>query len=135
MTVGSSQDREALDDLYSLSAAQIDLMPWEPVPGSSGVHQKVLWHLGTFVQALVRYDQGATGDGEPHLAAHHHLWVVSGAATVAGRRLDAGSYMHVPPGVRHRVEDVGPEGCLMLQMHRPHAPVEAERLAGSPTEA
>ncbi len=128
-----SENRAALADLTCVTSAQIDLMPWEPVPGSSGVHQKVLWHLGTFVQALVRYDEGATGQGEPHLAAHHHLWVVSGAATVAGRRLVAGSYMHVPPGVRHTVEDVGPEGCVMLQMHRPHAPTEAERLVGCGT--
>lgn len=121
--------REALGTLFSVDAAAIDGMSWEPVTGCPGVSDKILWRLGDFVEALVRYAPGATSPGRPHLAAHHHFWVVSGAATVAGRRLDAGSYMHVPPGVEHAVTEVGPEGFTVLQMHRPHAPVEAEALA------
>jgi hypothetical protein len=27
---------------------------------------------------------------------------------------------HVPPGAGHGVRDVGPEGCELLRMHRPH---------------
>jgi hypothetical protein len=37
--------------------------------------------------------------------------------------------MHVPPGARHPVSQIGPEGCTVLQMHRPHPPREAELLA------
>jgi mannose-6-phosphate isomerase-like protein (cupin superfamily) len=119
---------EALESLYSVDPQQIDELPWEPVPRCPGVDEKTLWRLGDFVEALIRYQPNATTPGAPHLAAHHHIWVVSGAAKMAGRRLTAGSYMHVPPGVRHQVEDVGGEGCTILQMHRPHPPREAESL-------
>jgi quercetin dioxygenase-like cupin family protein len=120
--------REALDGLYSVDAQHIDELPWEAVPECPGVHQKTLWRFGDFVQALVRYQPGSSTPGAPHLAAHHHIWVVSGAATMAGRRLVAGSYMHVPPGVLHTVEAVGSDGFTILQMHRPHPPREAEFL-------
>jgi hypothetical protein len=122
-------DRESLETLYAVNPVEIDGLPWTDVSGSPGVHEKVLWRLGAYVQALIRYEPGAETVGEPHLAAHHHIWVVNGAGTIAGRRLVQGSYMHVPPGVRHPVGDVGPEGLTLLQMHRPHAPVEAGRLA------
>ena len=120
--------RASLEQLVALNAMEIDGLPWEPVPDCPGVYEKELWRLGDFVQALIRYNTGATTMGKPLLAGHEHIWVVSGAATIAGRRMLAGSYLHVPPGQRHPVEDVGPEGCTLLQMHRPHAPVEAEQL-------
>ena len=126
---GKLSSREALESLYSLDPTQIDDLPWEPVNGFAGVHQKVLWQLGGFTQALINYQPGAETPGEAHLAAHHHIWVLSGAATIAGRRLVAGSYLHVPPDVVHPVTDVGPQGCTLLQMHRPHPFVSAERVA------
>jgi quercetin dioxygenase-like cupin family protein len=121
-------DRAALDLLFTIDAKQIDQLPWAPVPGCVGVDQKILWRFGDFVQALIRYEPGGSSRGEPHLAAHHHIWVVSGAATIGGRHLEAPSYLHVPPGVAHGVRDVEPEGCVLLQMHRPHPPREAETL-------
>lgn len=120
--------QEALSALHSLDATEIDAMEWEPVPDCPGVTDKVLWRFDDFVQALIRYEPGATSPGRPHYAAHHHLWVVSGSASVAGRLLTAGSYMHVPPRTLHPVTDVGPDGFVVLQMHRPHGPKEAERV-------
>lgn len=121
----------ALHDLLVLDVAAIQAIPWQPLDGCPGVEHKVLWRLGGFTQALVRYEPGSSTPGRPHLAAHHHLWVQSGSITIAGRRLGAGSYVHVPPGVRHRGSDVGPRGCTVLQMHRPHAPREGEDLVGA----
>jgi glyoxylate utilization-related uncharacterized protein len=94
-----------------------------------GVSQKVLWHVGGFRQALVRYEPGASTPGEPHLAAHHHIWVTHGELTFADHRMTAGSYAHVPPGHAHAAVDVGPDGCTLLQMHRPHPPLESQLLA------
>lgn len=127
-------EKQALQDLLALNPVEIDLLPWQPVDGCPGVHEKVLWRFADYVQALIRYEPGASTPGEPHLVAHHHIWVVSGAATIAGRRLTAGSYMHVPPGVVHRIADIGPEGCTILQMHRPHAPLEAELVGQGSTD-
>lgn len=118
----------ALQGLSVLDAEQIEALPWAAVDACPGVDQKVLWRLGSFTQALIRYAPGSTTSGEPHLAAHHHVWVHSGDITFAGRRLTAGSYAHVPPGVAHPGGAVGPHGCTLLQMHRPHPPLEAELL-------
>jgi mannose-6-phosphate isomerase-like protein (cupin superfamily) len=122
----TKNDQMALDMLRVLDADEIERLPWMPVSGCEGVYEKRLWRFDSFVQALLRFEPGGVAPGRPHLAAHHHMWVVSGEATIAGRRLTPGSYVHVPPGVHHRVEDVGPHGCVVLQMHRPHAPQEAE---------
>jgi hypothetical protein len=95
------QGRDALTLLYSLEAQEIEALAWEDVPACTGVQQKVLWRLGGF----------------------------SGTVTIAGRRLAAGSYMHVPPGVGHEAT-AGDAGCTLLQMHRPHPPTEADLLDG-----
>lgn len=122
-------ETDALSSLHVLDAHQVESLAWTAVAGCPGVEQKVLWRLGGFTQALIRYAAGAGTPGAPHLAAHHHVWVYSGEITFAGRRLSAGSYAHVPPGVAHPAGEVGAEGCTLLQMHRPHPPREAELLA------
>lgn len=129
MTVLDTPDqRAALQALLVLGAADIDALPWQPVPGCPGVAQKELWRFDSYVEALIRLEPGATTPGAPHLAAHHHIWVVSGSATIAGHPVGPSSYLHVPPGAWHPFEDVGPQGCVVLQMHRPHPPREAEAL-------
>lgn len=118
---------DALGSLLVLDAAQIEAMPWEPVEHCPGVSMKVLWRFDDYVNSLLRAEPGAAIAGRPHLAAHHHVWLVSGEATIGGRRLTAGSYLHIPPGVVHELQAAGPDGCVLLQLHRPHAPREAER--------
>jgi hypothetical protein len=105
-----------------LDRAALELLRWDPVPGCPGVFDKELWCDGDFVHALIRYEFGAASPGRPHLAAHHHLWILSGTATIAGRRVAAGTYVHIPPDVVHPVSEVGPDGCVLLQLHRPYGP-------------
>jgi quercetin dioxygenase-like cupin family protein len=119
------EDREALTSLAVRTDADIEALPWEDVPGCPGVHDKVLWRFGDYVEAVVRYGPGSSSRGNPHLAAHHHIWVISGEATIAGHLVGPGSYVHVPPGVAHPVDAVAAEGLTILQMHRPHGPTEA----------
>jgi quercetin dioxygenase-like cupin family protein len=69
--------------------------------------------------ALIAYQPGANTPGPPHPGAEHHVWVIAGSASVAGRRVVAGSYVYVPPDTAHRIDDIGPEGCTLFQMHRP----------------
>lgn len=115
-------DREAPEAFLTLDPVEIDRLTWQPVTGCPGVDEKELWRLGVFVDALIRYQPGSSTPGHPHIGAQHHIWVISGAATIAGRRVVAGSYVHIPAAVEHRIGDVGEEGCLLLQMHRPHQP-------------
>ncbi|BCB89539.1 cupin domain-containing protein [Phytohabitans suffuscus] len=100
-----------------LEPGTIDSMPWRPVAGSPGVWEKALCDNVELVYALIRYEPGARTPGHPHQIADHHIWAVAGRATIAGRPVVAGSYVHVPVAVEHPVEDVGPDGFTMLQLH------------------
>jgi anti-sigma factor ChrR (cupin superfamily) len=102
-----------------LGPTEIGRLPWQPVPGCPGVEEKELWRSGDLVDALIRYAPGAATPGRHHRAGHHHIWVISGAASIAGRHLVAGSYAYIPPNVEHPIHDVGEDGCVVLQMHRP----------------
>ncbi|MEV4709416.1 cupin domain-containing protein [Actinoplanes sp. NPDC049316] len=111
--------RHALRDaLVTLDPAEIDQLPWWPVPDCAGVVAKDLWRAGDLHDALISYEPGSATPGRPHPTAHHHIWVVSGSASIAGRPVVAGSYLYVPPGTDHPIA-AGAGGCLLLQMHRP----------------
>ena len=103
--------------MVSLTPDQIARIPWTAVTGCEGVYAKELWRRGDRVHALLRYEAGASTPGLPHAGADQHLWVVEGEATVAGIRLPAGSYIHVPPGTPHPVRSTGLLGCVLLQSH------------------
>jgi ChrR-like protein with cupin domain len=117
--------RQAITSFLALTAESIRRLPYRDVPLCPGVTEKELWRFGSYVQALLKYEPGASTPGVQHLAAHHHTWVVEGAATIAGRRMPQGSYAHIPPEVAHPIVADSTTGCLLLQMHRPHAPQEA----------
>jgi uncharacterized RmlC-like cupin family protein len=102
-----------------LGPTEIGQLPWQSVPGCPGVEEKELWRSGDMVDALIRFEPGSATPGRHHRAGHHHIWVISGAATIADRRVVAGSYVYVPPNVDHPIHDVGEDGCVVLQMHRP----------------
>lgn len=105
--------------LTTLGPTDIESLPWRPVTGCPGVRAAELWRSGHSVDALIAYEPMASTPGQPHPHANHHIWVVSGSATLAGRRMIAGSYAYVAPGVTHPIAEVGPEGCVILQIHRP----------------
>lgn len=107
--------------LTTVEPAEIDRLHWRPIPGCPGVRTTDLLRLGEAHDALISYEPGSSTPGHPHPGAHHHIWVVSGSACVAGRRVVAGSFVYVPPATGHPIDEIGPEGCTLLQMHRPSA--------------
>jgi hypothetical protein len=119
MKTTSTRPRREPEALTTLDPTDIETLPWRPVTGCPGVRAAELWRSGHSVDALIAYEPMASTPGQPHPAANHHIWVVSGAARLAGRHLTAGSYAYVAPGVAHPIGDVGPEGCVILQIHRP----------------
>src|SRR5437762_4138529 len=48
-----------------------------------------------------RYPTGASTPGHHRPATEHHIWVLSGGATIGGQHVETGSYVHVPPGIDH----------------------------------
>jgi ChrR-like protein with cupin domain len=111
------EDPEAASGLRLLSPSGIDRLPWLSVPGCPGVAEKELWRSGDLVHALIRFAPGSRTPGRPHLVADHHIWVIEGTATIGGRQVVAGSYVHVPPTMEHPIESTDPEGCTILQLH------------------
>ena len=105
--------------LVVLRPGDIAERDWRTVPGCPGVEYTELWHHDDFVHSLVRYQPESRTPGHPPLAAYHHIWVLAGSASIAGRRVPAGSYVVIPPGAAHTVSSIGADGCLMLQIHRP----------------
>lgn len=122
MVMVTAGRRSASDMLITLSPVEVDQLPWQPVPGCPGVRAKELWRAEDFVQALIVLEPGARIPGVPHLGAHHHIWVISGEASISGKRLGAGSYAYVPPGAAHPIVGLDAAGCTLLQVHRPLRP-------------
>lgn len=117
--------------LQVLAADDVAALPWQPLRDLEGVVQKVLWQSGDVVIGLIRVGAGVEKPAHVHLAAHHHIWLVSGSCSMLGRELSAGAYVHIPPGVAHEVTGVGPEGCVYFYTHRPHdVPLAEAQVAG-----
>jgi hypothetical protein len=112
----------ASNGLLVLNPAGLDRLPWRPVQNCPGVQEKELWRSSDGVHALIRYEPGSRTPGHAHQIADHHIWVVSGAATIGGRPVAAGSYVHVPATTEHPIQDVGPGGCTILQLHHRYPP-------------
>jgi quercetin dioxygenase-like cupin family protein len=124
-----------------LDPREVAALPWRPFAGIAGVRDRVLWQdpAGKSLAGLLHLDPDASIQPHIHLRAAHHLWVLSGSCTIDGRMLDAGSYVFVPAGREHGIEQVGRAGCLLfyvylhqgtLQQAAPHgrvAPLTAEQ--------
>jgi hypothetical protein len=100
----------------------IDQLAWKSVPGCPGVRAAVLHSWDHTYDALITYQPNAQTPGPPHTGVAHHIWVVAGSASIARRRVVAGSYVFVAAGTPHPVTDVGPEGCTFLQISDVTAP-------------
>lgn len=119
MTQLTSPVRDDLGRLMVLAATDVDAIGWEPLAEQTGVFSKVLWRSGDVAIGLIRVESGAEKAPHVHHGAHHHIWVVDGAATMVGQPLTAGSYVYIPPGVRHEVTDVGGQGVTFFYTYRP----------------
>lgn len=114
-----STPRDDMGRLMVLDTDQVDALAWSPMPGQTGVWSKILWRSGDVAIGLIRVDAGAEKAAHVHHGAHHHIWIVSGSATIVGRALAAGSYVHIPPGFEHEVTAVGPAGVTFFYTYRP----------------
>lgn len=119
MTQVQSPVRDDMGQLLVLAAGAVDALPWQQLPEQAGAFSKVLWRSGDVAVGLIRVDPGAEMAAHVHHGAHHHIWVVSGSATMVGQHLSAGSYAYIPPGVVHEVVAVGREGVTFLYTYRP----------------
>ena len=101
-----------------LEAFVLDGLPWEPLPAiGTGVDHRVLWHSGDSMAGVMRLAPGGSVSEHAHRRAHHHLWVLDGSIEVLATVLGAGSYAHVPAGVRHAMVNRGEGTATFLYLY------------------
>jgi len=111
--------RNDLGRLLIRTAESLAAEPWEDLRGIDGATHKVLWQSGDVVIGLVRVEAGRTKPEHTHHGAHHHMLITRGSCVMLGSRVVEGSYIYIPPGVAHAVDDVGPEGVEFFYTYRP----------------
>ncbi len=111
--------RDDLGRVLVLTSAALAGQPWQDLRGIEGATHKVLWQSGATVIGLIRVEAGSSKPEHTHHGAHHHMLITHGSCVMLGQRVDEGSYVYVPPGVAHAVDDVGPEGVEFFYTYRP----------------
>jgi mannose-6-phosphate isomerase-like protein (cupin superfamily) len=111
--------REDLGRVLVRTSAELAALPWEDLRGIDGATHKVLWQSGATVIGLIRVEAGSHKPEHTHHGAHHHMFITKGSCVMLGQRVEEGSYVYVPPGVPHAVDDVGPEGVEFFYTYRP----------------
>lgn len=102
-----------------LDNREVARLPWRPFAGEEGVRDRVLWQDpdGASYAGLLRMEPGTSVAPHLHRGAVHHLWVVSGECVINGRTLAAGSYVFVPQGLEHAIQQAGPAGCTLFYLY------------------
>jgi quercetin dioxygenase-like cupin family protein len=106
-----------------LPAQEITARPWHAFDHRPGVRERTLWQdpaTGSSA-GLLHLDPDGRIAPHAHPDAAHHLWVVAGEATVAGKTVPQGSYVMVPAGVEHGIERAGRAGCTLFYLNEANA--------------
>lgn len=111
--------REDLGRVLVRTSASLAAEPWQELRGIDGATHKVLWQSGDTVIGLIRVEPGRVKPEHTHHGAHHHMLITRGSCVMLGQRLDEGSYIYVPAGIAHAVDDVGPDGVEFFYTYRP----------------
>lgn len=99
-----------------LDAASIERLPWQRLHGLHDARTRVLWRKGRSLAGILTVAPREELSEHAHPEAHHHVWVLSGSATILGLHVSEGSYVHIPAGMAHAIEDVSDEGLTMLYL-------------------
>ena len=102
--------------LDGTAIAQLTSEPFGPRP--SAATNTVLWHDGASMAGLLTVTAGERLGAHTHHRNHHHIWVVSGAARIAGQLLAEGGYAHIPAGVEHDIDATGTAGCTVFYLYQ-----------------
>ena len=108
-----------------LNSHEVARLPWRPFADGQGVHDRLLWQdpEGASYVGLLYMEPGTSVAPHLHHGTVHHLWVVSGECTINARTLGAGSYVFVPQGLEHAIQQAGPTGCMLFYLYLRVAPV------------
>jgi mannose-6-phosphate isomerase-like protein (cupin superfamily) len=99
-----------------LPEQQIDSMPWQPLPGSDGARIKQVCTGPGWAAGLLQLAPYAVETAHVHPDGEHHLWVLSGTVSSESTHLGVGSYVHIPAGLQHQLQDEG-NGCTLYYVY------------------
>jgi len=105
-----------------LDAHAVEQLPFEPLGPMEGVVHKVLWRNDTSMAGVLTVKPGHRLGAHTHRMNHHHVWVLEGHATILGKHLGPGSYVHIPSGVEHDIHASASEGCTVYYLYIRQAP-------------
>ncbi len=100
-----------------LTPEAVEALPTEPLGHMPGVRHRVLWRDGTSFAGVLTIDAGPRLGAHTHRVNHHHIWVIDGHATILGRDVHAGGYVHVPAGVEHDLDCATTGGCTVFYLY------------------
>jgi quercetin dioxygenase-like cupin family protein len=123
MTAQSSIDTALVElppiEEMILPRLDIDARPWRQFAGNEGVSDKVLWAdpVTGSSAGLMAIAPGKTVRSHLHRRAIHHLCVLHGTCRIRDRALGPGSYVFVPAGVEHGIDEGGQGGCTLFFLY------------------
>jgi len=100
-----------------LTPAEVDALPGAPLGTIEGVLNHVLWSDGDSTAGWLIVRAGHHLGPHQHREHSHHMWVLEGHAEILDTRLQAGSYIHIPPGVVHDIDARATEGCKVYYLY------------------
>jgi quercetin dioxygenase-like cupin family protein len=100
-----------------LTPEEIAALPASRLGSIEGVSHRILWRDERSTAGVLTIDAGHRLGQHAHRENHHHMWVLEGRATILGKSLGAGSYVHIPRGVDHDIDATSTEGCTVFYLY------------------
>ncbi len=100
-----------------LAAANIGALEEQSLGDRDGVGRRIFFRDDTSEAGILRLAAGQRLGSHTHRENQHHMWVLDGEAKIAGSRLGAGSYVHVPAGVEHDIDATTTDGCKVFYLY------------------
>jgi quercetin dioxygenase-like cupin family protein len=114
---GSARHHGTTEAAVVLDAVAIEGLPTLQLHGLRDVVTRVLWRHDGSLAGVIKLAPGEQLPPHAHSEGHHHVWVLSGTAKILDRTVGPGSYVHVPAGLDHAVEEVSPDGFTMFYLY------------------
>jgi quercetin dioxygenase-like cupin family protein len=99
------------------TADEIATRPEMPLGSIEGVAHRVMWQHSTSMAGRMTIAAGHHLGEHQHRRHAHHMWIVDGHVEILGAVLDAGSYVHIPPGMLHDLDARATEGCTLFYLY------------------
>lgn len=81
------------------------------------MRRRILFRDATSEAGILRVGAGHRLGSHTHRENQHHMWVLDGEALIAGVRVGAGGYAHVPAGVEHDIDATETDGCRVVYLY------------------